>query len=225
MRLRSGITLVLLPLLVILTATNCGTVAAVRPLPRGQSALGVSFGGPVAHVAGMDLPMPYAVARYRYGLTDRSGLCAGAHLLAAGRAVIGVDAGWSGLILAQSGLRPAVSTTAGLVALVKPGDGQALLPQLDLTASYLHSDRFLTYFGSQSLYQLTARPYVILAPFVGEEVRLGSRLSLCAEAKWYAPFEKTSPRNVSYRLPIAGHGGLGLVLGVNYLFGGWYEAE
>jgi len=57
----------LLPALVLLAAVRCGTVTAVSPLHRGESALAASPGGPVANVGGMNIPMPYAVARCRYG--------------------------------------------------------------------------------------------------------------------------------------------------------------
>ena len=57
-----------LPVVVLMAAVRCGTVTAVTPLHRGESALTASVGGPVASIAGMNIPMPYAVARYRYGL-------------------------------------------------------------------------------------------------------------------------------------------------------------
>ncbi|MEO0081851.1 MAG: hypothetical protein ABIL25_06125 [candidate division WOR-3 bacterium] len=204
-------------------AAGCGTVSSVRALRKGQSALGVGLGGPVAHVAGMDIPLPYTVARYRYGVNDKSSIYAGGHLMVAALGVAGLEAGWAWHPLTQKKYRPAVSASAGLAALVKSGDGHALFPQLDVTGSYLLGDRSLTYFGIQSMYQLADKPYAVFAPFVGEEVRLGSRVSLCAEAKWYAPTEKASPRSVDYRIPIAGQGAVGFVLGVNYQFGGWYE--
>jgi hypothetical protein len=223
--LRSAAVLVLFPILCILTISSCGTVAAVRPLPRGKSALGVSLGGPVASISGMNIPMPYAVARYRYGLSDRSSLYVGGHLTAAALGVVGIDAGGSYHFLAQNRWWPALGASLGLVALVEPGGGNAVFPQLDLVGSYLHGSRFLTYFGAQSLYQFEDRPYVVFAPFVGEEVRLASRLSFSLEAKWYAPTEKTKPRNVNYQIPVGGKGGVGFVFGLNYNFGGWYGGE
>lgn len=215
------------PLLAVLLvlAGGCGTATSVRALRRGESALGASVGGPVTRISGMDIPMPYAVARYRYGLAHNSSLYVGGHLTAAALGVVGVDAGWSYHFLTQQRFRPALGASAGLAALIEPGGDQAVFPQLDVVGSYLHGNRFLTYFGVQSLYQLAESPHVVFAPFFGEEVRLGSRFSLSAETKWYAPTEKTKPRNVNYKISLGGNGGVGFVLGLNYHFGGWYEPQ
>jgi hypothetical protein len=171
----------------------------------------------------MNIPIPYAVARYRYGLNDKAGIYAGVHLLAAARGIAGFDFGFSYHFLEQRGWIPTVGASAGITALIKPGESEALFPQLDLVASYRLNDRVTTYFGSHSMYQLQSRPNVVLAPFVGTEWRIGDPFSLNLEAKWYAPTEKTHPRNIDYSLPINNRGGVGFVLGGNWLFGGDHE--
>ena len=207
----------------VLSAVGCGTVTAVQPLRRGESEFAASLGGPVANVAGMNIPIPYAVARYRYGLNDQAGIYAGGHLLAAGLGVVGLDLGFSYHFLAQRGWVPTVGTSAGVAAFIQPGGGEALFPQLDLVASYRVGNRFLAYFGSQSMFQFQSEPNVVLAPFIGGGWRAGDRFSLNLEAKWYAPTEPTHPRNVNYSLPIAGMGAVGFVLGANWVFGGNHE--
>jgi hypothetical protein len=205
---------------VILLAVRCGTVTAVAPLRRGESALSASLGGPVAEVGGMNIPIPYAAARYRNGLNDRAGLYAGVHLLPAALGLVGVDFGFSYHFLEQRSWIPCVGTSAGLVAFIQPRGGEALFPQLDIVASYRSGGHFTTYFGSQSMYQFRSKPYVVLAPFIGTEWRSTDRFSLALEGKWYAPTEPTRPRNVNYRLPITNRGAVGFVLGANWLFGG-----
>jgi hypothetical protein len=217
------LTAILLSAIILLTATGCGTVTAVTPLDRGESSLSASVGGPVANVAGMNIPMPYTVARYRYGLTDQAGIYAGVHLLAAGFGLAGFDFGFSYHFLKQQSWIPTVGAIAGVTALIKPGGGEALFPNLDIVASYRLGSRFTTYFGSQSMYQFQSKPNVVLAPFVGTEWHISDPFSLNLEAKWYAPTEKTHPRNVNYSLPIGNHGAVGFVLGANYGFGGKSE--
>lgn len=212
-----------LPAVILLATARCGTVTAVTPLDRGESALNVSFGGPVANVSGMSIPIPYAVARYRHGLTDQAGIHAGVHLLTAGFGVAGFDFGFSYHFLKQQSWIPTVGAIAGVTALIKPGGGEALFPNLDIVASYRLGSRFTTYFGSQSMYQFQSKPNVVLAPFVGTEWHISDPFSLNLEAKWYAPTERTHPRNVNYSLPIGNHGAVGFVLGANWLFGGNHE--
>jgi hypothetical protein len=212
-----------LPLVISLAVVRCGTVAAVTPLHRGESSLSASLGGPVANVSGVNIPIPYAVARYRYGLSDQAGICAGFHPLAAGFRVIGLDFGFSYHFLKQQGWIPTVGAIADVTAFIQPGGGQALFPQLDLVASYRLSDDFITYFGSQSMYQFSTTPEVVLAPLVGARFKVSDPLSLGIEAKWYTPTELTHPRNVNYTLPIADHGAVGFVLGAEWLFGGNHE--
>ena len=220
---RKHLMLAALPAVILLAAARCGTVTAVTPLDRGESALSASVGGPVANLNGMNIPLPYAVARYRYGLTDQAGICAGVHLLAAGLGVAGFDVGFSYHFLQQRDWIPTVGAIAGVTALIKPAGGEAMFPQLDLVASYRLNDHFTTYFGSQSMYQLQSTPSVVLAPFVGTGWRISDRFSLNLEAKWYAPTEKTEPRIVDYSLPIGNHGAVGFVLGASYGFGGKNE--
>jgi hypothetical protein len=213
----------LLPAVALLAAVRCGTVTAVTPLDRGESSLSASVGGPVASVAGMNIPLPYAVVRYRYGLSDQAGIYAGLHLLAAGMGVAGLDFGFSYHFLKQQGWIPTVGAAAGMTALIKPGGDQALFPQFDIVGSYRLGDRFTTYFGSQSMYQFSAKPNVVLAPLVGAEWYVSDPVSLNLEAKWYAPTEPTKPRNVNYVLPIGNRGAVGFVVGANWLFGGKHE--
>jgi len=206
-----------------LLASSCGTISGVRALRKGESALALSCGGPVTNVAGMSIPLPYAVAQYRYGISDRFGVYGNSHLLLLALGEVGLDAGFSCGLAKQRGWVPELGAALGLTAMLKPGGDERVFPHAALSLSWLARRRFLTYLGAQGMFQFNRAPVVAWAPVLGEEVRLGRRFSLVAEAKWYAPSEVTKPRVVDFRLPIAGHGAVGFVLGANYHFGGWYE--
>jgi hypothetical protein len=206
-----------------LLAMNCSTLTAVRALHKGESAVGLSCGGPVTDVSGMSIPLPMTVASYRYGIDDRFGVYADGNLLMAALGIVGLSGGFSYQFLDQRGWVPALSSAGGFKAFIEPGGDQRLFPELSLAASYLAADRFLTYIGVQSMYQLNYSPAVVFAPLVGEQVSLNRNLSLVLEAKWYAPTEITSPRVVEYKLPIGNHGALGFVLGANFGLGGKHE--
>jgi len=204
-------------------ALNCGTLNSIRPLPRDASAFALAVGGPVTNVSGTSFPLPIAVARYDYGLSDRVTGTADAHLLLPAFGVIGLDAKATWHFLNQDKWIPALGAGAGLNLFLKAGGGDTrVFPELSVHGSYLLGKRVLTYFGVQSLYQFQ-KPYVAWAPLLGTEVRLGRKLSFSLEGRWYEPGEITAPRLIDYSLPISGHGAVGFVLGVNYFPGGWYE--
>jgi len=182
-------------------------------------------GGPVVNVFGIQSPIPYPVARFRYGVTDRLNLNVGGHLLMPAFGVAAMDVGASYHFLDQAGWRPCLGVGAGEIGLIE-FDGQrstSFLPQVELTASYLRPNHSLSYFGVHTLYQIRPRFLMTYSPYVGHNFSVGRSLSVAFEMKWYAASQRTLPRAVKYSLPIANHGGLGIVAGVNYHFGGWYR--
>jgi len=222
-----GLTAWLLVAVVMLASCmcRCGTAVSMWPLRRGQSVVAFEAGGPVVNVFAIQSPIPYPVARFRYGVTNRLNVYAGGHLLMPAFGVGAMDAGASFHFLDQAGWRPCLGAGAGAIGLVEfdGGDGTALLPQLELTASYLRPSHSLSYFGIHTLYQLRPKLYMTYSPYVGHNFSVGRALSVNLEMKWYAAFERSRPRAVIYSLPIANHGGLGLVAGINYHIGGWYR--
>jgi len=204
---------------------RCGTAVSMWPLRRGQSVVAFEAGGPVVNVFAIQTPIPYPVARFRYGVTNRLNVHAGGHLLMPAFGVAAMDAGASYHFLDQAGWRPCLGVGAGAIGLVEfdGGGGTVFLPQLELTASYLRPNHSLSYFGVQTVYQLDPKLYMTYSPYVGHNFSVGRRLSVDLEMKWYAAYERAKPRAVTYSLPIANHGGLGFVAGVNYHIGGWYR--
>jgi hypothetical protein len=207
-----------------LVVSGCGTLGTVRVPRRGESALTLSCGGPVARYLKVNAPVPYAVLRYDYGLTDRFGLNVAEHLLPLVYRQIGMQADLTCRLTDQRGWIPAVGVTGGLLLFSAPHSDSRVYPEFAASASYRLGDRLMTYFGVQGLLQLSPNrdpqtPPCVWAPVLGGDVRLNKRLSMALETKWYAPFAKTSPRTIEYLLPIGGRGAVGFVLGVNYAFG------
>ena len=204
---------------------GCGTVTSTWPLRRGASSVNLSAGGPVANIGGFQLPIPYAVGRYRYGITDRVGAYATAHLLMAGFGVAGGDAGVTWHFVDQHGLRPCIGMGAGAIGFAEfdGGSGRAFFPTAELTASYMRGRHSLTYAGVHGMLELDPLVHGTYTPYIGQEVNLGNRLSLNLELKWYGAWERTKPRAVTYTMPIANHGGMGFAAGINYYFGSWYR--
>jgi hypothetical protein len=204
---------------------QCGSAVSMWPLRRGQAVAAAELGGPVVNLGGAQLPVPYTVARMRYGITDRLNVNLGGHLLMPAFGVAAFDAGASYHFLDQAGWRPCLGIGAGEIGLLEfdGGGGTSFLPQLEVTASYLRPSHSLSYFGVHTLYQIRPRFYMTYSPYVGHNFKVGRRVSVSLEMKWYAAYERTKPRAVTFTLPIANHGGLGFVAGASYHFGGWYR--
>ncbi len=206
-----------------LLVAGCGTMSTVRVLRRGESALTFSCGGPVARYLKVNAPMPYAVVRYGYGLTDRVGLGVADHLVPLAYRRIGMQADLTYRLTDQRGWIPGVGIAGGFLLISGLRSDSRVHPEFEASASYRLGDRFLTYVGIQGLLQLAPNrdsltPTCIWAPVLGGDLRLNRRLSVALETKWYAPFAKTSPRTIEYLMPIAGRGAVGFVLGVSYAF-------
>lgn len=204
---------------------SCGSAVSMWPLRKGQALAALEAGGPVVNLSGAQLPVPYPLARFRYGITNRLNVNLGGHLLMPAFGVAAFDAGASYHFLDQSGWRPCLGVGVGEIGLIEfdGGGSTSFLPQLEITASYLRPDHSLSYFGVHTVYQLRPRFYTTYSPYVGHNFSVGRNLSLSLETKWFAAYERTKPRAVKYTMPIANHGGIGFVAGVNYHLGGWYR--
>lgn len=212
-------------LLSLLALAGCGTVATVRPLEPGERSLSFSVGGPVAAIPGVaDMPVPYSVLRYRWGVMDRLEAHVGVHTTMMAFGTLGLEAGLSYLLINQKGALPAVCAGINPTVWVNPfNEGAAFFaPQAEMVLSWCLHPRFFFYTGGQTFLQLE-KPYLPWAVLVGAEIRLGQSLGFTLEGKWYAPLEDSDWRVVNYPLSPADQGALGVVLGVSFYPGGTDE--
>ncbi|MBE0432592.1 hypothetical protein IBX73_03895 [candidate division WOR-3 bacterium] len=201
---------------------SCGTVASVKPMGAGHRLLAFSAGGPVAPVYDINMPLPYAVLRYRFGLNDATDFHAGLHPTMALFQDLGVDVGLTKHFVRNSGARPGFSAGLSLYGFYHFADASSarLYPDLTLIATYDVSKRFrVFYFGFESMFQFT-KPFVVPVFLAGGEFGLGDRLVLDLEARWYAPTESGDDRVVDYTITPFGQGAVGFVIGLSYAFQG-----
>jgi len=206
-------------LAVLFLSTGCGTVASVRPLGKDNSSLSLTSAGPVAPVFGIDMPIPYAVLRYRRGLNDNTDFHCGLHATMLYLGNLGIDVGLTKHLFRQSGWRPALALEASAYYLYHLNELSTIraFPEVSAFARYdLFSNRHALYLGSHALVQYNS-PYVIIAPFLGFEFNIG-HFGLNLEGKWYAPTENTKYRVVDYQLKPFDHGAIGFAWGVSYRF-------
>lgn len=201
--------------LIALLASGCGLTTHVRPIAKGAVEVEGAVGGPLVN-AGVLLPLPLATVGAAWGFADRWDAQAHAHLTPLAVNVVGVDGAATWLALEQRRFVPAVALTGRLYLFTDLA--AALLPygELAVTASWSVGARTLVFasVSGAAVYDGTFS----WSPAAGARVNLG-RWSLQGDLRWYAPSDPTRYSSAGFVGP-GGQGGLGVVVGAGYLFGG-----
>jgi len=199
---------------------QCGTVASVQPLGKGNSAITFSSGGPVTTIFGMKMPIPYTVLRYRKGLNENTDFHFGIHPTLMIMGNMSLDIGITKHILSPSGFKPGLSAGTSIYGFYHMNklSTARVFPELSVIGSYplFNQDQWL-YFGLQSMFQYI-KPYAALVPLVGFEFHPGKRFMFNLETKWYAPTEESANRVVDYEIRPFDQGAVGFVWGISYRF-------
>jgi hypothetical protein len=201
---------------------SCGTVASVKPVGAGNRSLSFSAGGPVAPVYDIEMPLPYSVLRYRFGIDDETDVHIGLHPTMALFGNLGTDAGLTRHLVRNQGLRPGISASVSLYGFCHLWEARSarLYPELAVIATYDVARRLqVFYLGVETMFQFT-EPYFIPVLLVGTEFSLSRRSALDLEAKWYAPTQSGNDRVVDYTITPFKQGALGFAFGVAYDLGG-----
>ncbi|UCD06471.1 MAG: hypothetical protein JSV98_04370 [candidate division WOR-3 bacterium] len=197
---------------------QCGTVSSVKPMGTGGRSIAFSAGGPVAPVFDMDIPLPYSVLRYRFGLNDNTDIHIGIHPTMALFGNLAIDAGLTRHFTRSLGMRPGVSAGLAIYGFYDFVDlsHMRVYPEISLIFSYdIFRSSHVVYLGGQGMIQF-AEPYIVPALTVGGEFSLGKSLALSLETRWYAPTESSDDRVVDFKLRPFDQGALGFVLGLGY---------
>ena len=221
MKVRMGIVAFIFLILCILVL-ECGTVASVKPVGAGNKTVVFSAGGPVAPVYDINMPIPYSVLRFRFGLDDDTDAHVGLHPTLALFGDVGLDIGVTKHFARNEGLRPGFSASMSLYGFYDFSElsNVRVYPELSFILCYDVSKRIpVVYLGVENMIQFT-EPYVVPACLLGGEFALSRRLVISLETRWYAPLESGDDRVVDYSITPFGQGAVGFVLGFAYTFGG-----
>jgi hypothetical protein len=191
----------------------CAATQPVRVLPKGQSRVIASVGGPWQPKKSPTVVVPYVTLGMMRGLSDRTTLVYDAHLLMAALGVAGADVGLAHRLLAQDGVRPEVSAL-GQAYLFAGSGGARVFPHASVNASWTRGARQLLYVGGDAIGQFSGAPAVLVAPLAGWQFPVHRRVQLQTEFKWMAANVETEHGIFRGRGNIGGHGGLSVQLGV-----------
>jgi hypothetical protein len=201
----------------LLAAAACSTTHAVRPLGRGNAAVGASLGGPLVQVAGVDIASPILTVEGSYGLRDDLEVTANADLTAAVYGDLHLEPGVAYHPLVRDAGPVPTLTVAGSVHFLTSFSDTLVAPQVTLAAAWRIRRRHLLYVGLDSALASTAPSRPVFGPLVGGEWRVG-RFGLTLEAKWLAPNYDVGPTAPTWLSP-DNHGYLNILVGVTRYIG------
>jgi hypothetical protein len=194
-----------------LAGAGCSTAHTARPLGKGNQALHLSIGGPVAGVGRPKYYVPLTTLTWKAGLSDRADVFLGWHVLDTfvNNGNVSLDVGASYYFLDQKKARPGLSAAFTVSPLFNRESGWASF-DLQLTASWAigRKERHLLYAGFHNYFtpvraQLVPTPLYSWSPYIGGQLRLGPKrgLGLSLELKWHRPYADTSRSVIGYLGP------------------------
>jgi hypothetical protein len=211
-----------------LILAGCSTFRPVQPLAPGETALGVSLGGPLLNTLGTVFPTPILAVSGARGLQSRAlGIpwtATGAiDLTAAMFGDLHVEPGLVGYPIVQdtrapSGAgRPTIAVATSLHVLANRHDS-LFAPHVATVASWQLGRTFLAYAGADAAVAIKTPVHPIAGPLGGAEWVTGrSRFGL--EVKWLAPYHDVEPLAPGWISPFH-HGYFTVLLGYDHHFGG-----
>lgn len=214
--------------------TGCSATRGVRPVGKGNTAVGLSVGGPFFRNLGAPMPVPLISAHARHGVGERTDIDFGLHAPLIG--AFGVDAGASYLLVDQNGARPALSVggrallwanALTLTGKDNPNTGEGypfsvrVFEQAYANVSWRFGEQ-LTVWTGLDLFAQIERLQVLPSIVAGVEWRPSKKAwipGITLEAKHLALLSNQQFEVVDF-IGIGGYGAFGLQVGFNFYFGG-----
>lgn len=214
--------------------SGCSATRGVRPVGKGNTAVGLSLGGPFFSNLGPAIPIPLVSVHARHGVGERTDVDVGLHAPIIG--AFGVDAGASYLLVDQKGARPALSvggrallwgSALSLSGKDNPNTGEGypfsvrLFEQAYANVSWKLGET-LTLWTGLDLFAQVERLTVLPSLVAGAEWRPCAKPwipGITVEAKHLALLSNQRFEVVDFIGP-AGYGAFALQLGLNFQLGG-----
>lgn len=210
----------------VLGLAACGTMNTARALHPGESAIGITLGGPII-TAPVPTPLPNLVVEGKVGLPllagRREDVRFGTDLTALAFGTVALHAGWTWQPVEAMAARPAFAVTnqvffgSNFLDFSKDPEARAAwaVYHLEATVSW-DVGAHLVYTGLAEYLDLTD-PDLLLTPFVGFEFD-AKKVRLQIELRWWAINQRVDRDDIDWLTP--GVGALGASIGVTVPIGG-----
>ena len=198
---------------------SCAPTRYVRPLPKGEVAIGGAFGGPMINFGGLLIPIPFSSVQAGYGIDSTLTAFAGAGITSALFGVVQSDLGITKSILKPGGAKPGLSITPVANFNVDVYEGNfTFYPQVDVNAWWEYSKKRpdFVYVGLSNWFELQGKrahnepqPQRWVPSVQVGHTWSARRFDWTVETKYIAPFNVNTETVVNYANPIP-RGGIGM---------------
>ncbi len=200
---------------------SCSPVRLVKPLQKGEKAMGSNLGGPIINFAGAPIPLPYTAAFFAKGITDKTSAFGGLHLTALAFGVMQLEVGACRQLWANQSKTLGLSVSPAMHFAVDRWDWNfRFWPQIDCQLYRTFANQSFIYAGVGNWFEPTRmRPhnemqekFWFMHPQFG--YRWGKhKWNYGIESKWVGSGLANKP-NVADYIGIDGKGALGVYFSI-----------
>jgi hypothetical protein len=185
---------------------SCSPTRIVKPLAKGEKAVGANLGGPLITFAGAPIPIPYTSAFYARGLNNKTTAFGSVHLTALAFGVFQTDLGICRELYANQKLQLGISVNPAMQIAIDRWEGSAKFwPQLDINVYKNWGSKKMLYAGinnwfepsTQRAHNEAQNKQWYVNPHIGF-LYSPRKWSYGIETKWVAPGVSNTPNVVDY---------------------------
>ena len=216
----------------ILLLYSCAPSRFVKPLEKGESALGFNLGGPLINFSGNTIPVPLSSIIYGKGLNSNSTLFAGLHTTSLIFGTFQCEVGYLKNIYTNKTSKffvPSISANTVLNMAVDIWEWNfKFWPQIDINAYWNYGQKGnYFYMGCSNWFELSSQKahnekqknHWIINPQIGHTFSC-PKWNYSLEAKYLAPNISNQNIVADYSKPFGSKGALGIYLSITRKIGG-----
>ncbi|OYU97000.1 MAG: hypothetical protein CFE21_01550 [Bacteroidetes bacterium B1(2017)] len=184
----------------------CAPTRIIKPLAKGEQAIGANFGGPLIKMGSTPITIPYTSAFYAKGISDKTTAFGSLHLTALSFGVFQTDIGVCHELYYSDKLKLGISANPAINFAIDRWEWKAKVwPQLDVNLHKEFGTNKLLYAGLCNWFELSKlrahdedQPkHWFMSPQIGFQYT-PKKWSYGIETKWVAPGVPNQPNVADY---------------------------
>lgn len=185
---------------------SCAPSRLVKPLQKGEQAIGGNFGGPLIKLGSTPITIPYTSAFYAKGITEKTSVYGSLHLTALAFGVFQTDIGICRELYTNHKYQMGLSVNPGLnIAIDRWEWNTKIWPQLDVNVYKNWGSKKMLYAGVNNWFEPSRirahgekqEKFMYINPHIGF-MYAPKKWSYGIETKWVAPGVTNVPNVADY---------------------------